>query len=439
MIETQAMIAEDLIYAALINRTAAEYIAGKLSPDDFLYAEHRGMMSNICEAVGQGKPVSPPTVIAGVQGGAEAVESIISRGLSSDNYEVYVEAAKAIAAKQKLSRLAAEITQLSNDEKTDLTEILAKIETGLASVHGVKTNEPVKVKTAAKEWLETMRERMERGVMRGISTGFTHLDEMLGGLQGQRLYVLAGRPGSGKSVFALSIAKNVAEQGKKVLFVSLEMGRIEVIDRVIADYSGIYLNNIESGFSGLKSAAEKGRQLERIKKGVARLISTDITIWDETNISVSDIALECQRLKRTEGVDLIIVDYLGLLDKDTSNNEVKELGLMSRRLKNLAAELDTPVIALHQVNRSCENRENKRPNKSDLRGSGEIEENANVVMLTYREDYYEKNHTKHTGDMEIIVDKNRSGACGTAMLTTDLSHMRISDKLTPFDNLGEQS
>lgn len=369
MIETQAMIAEDLIYAALTNRDAAEYVATKLSANDFFYAEHRGMMKNICEAVEQGKPVSPPTVIAGVQGGAEAIEIIISRGLSSGNYEVYVEAAKAIAAKQKLLKLAGEITALANDEKTDLNDILSQIESGLSGLTETTSNAPVKAKTAAKEWLEMLEERMEKGVIRGLSTGFAQLDELLGGLQGQRLYVLAGRPGSGKSIFALSVAKNVAEQGKKVLFVSLEMGRIEVIDRIIADYSGVYLSNIENGFKNIKSRTEQKNQLNQIKQGVSRLINSNITIWDETNINVTDIALECQRLKRTEGVDLIVVDYLGLLEKSETNKEVEELGIMSRRLKNLAAEIDTPVIALHQVNRSCENRENKRPNPSDLRGS----------------------------------------------------------------------
>lgn len=437
MIETQAMIADTLIFSALYNENAANYIAAHVTGDDFFHAEHRGLIDNIREAVANGKPVTPPSIVANVKGGAEAIERIVSTGLSADQYEFYVEKAREISAKQTLSVLANEIKALANDEKADLNTILSQVESGLSCVEtgNASKGKPIKLREAAKDWLKDFQERMESGVIRGLSTGFEGLDNLIAGLQGGRLYVLAGRPGSGKSIVALSMAKNVAAEGKKVLYISLEMAVNEVIDRAVADWSGVYLSNIEDGLRSLRSEREKTKQFEAVASSLSMLVGHDITVWDETNIGIADIALECQRMKRSEGVDLIIVDYLGLIES-TGNDEVKELGEMSRRLKNLAAELDTPIIALHQVNRSCENRENKRPNKSDLRGSGKIEENANVVMLTYREDVYQKDRGKHTGDMEIIVDKNRSGACGVAMLTTDLSRMRIADKHTPFDSIG---
>lgn len=433
--QQNALVAENLIYACVYDDTAANYIVSKIKPDDLIYAEHRGMMKNIQSLVLSGEAVTADRVVAGVVGGVETFNRIIDTTLSAANYEYYTDIAVDMACRRKIAEMVGEIGTMAADENTTSSDVLTALETQLADIQTPISagNTPQNTRELVHDWLNIMKERMEVGGMKGLSTGYEKLDELTHGLQGGRLYVLAGRPGSGKSAFALNVALNVSRE-KKVLFISLEMMKDEVMDRAVANLSGVFLSNIESGFHGLKTAKEREKQSQTLRLAMPHFTTGNLTIWDNTDISVADVVLECQRLKRSEGVDLIVVDYLGLMSR--ADDTVKELGHISRALKNLAAKLETPVIALHQVNRDCEKREDKRPRMGDLRGSGMIEENANVVMFTYRDDYYEKNQGIHTNEMEVIIDKNRSGRKGKAVLNCDLSRMRITDKVTPFDNVG---
>lgn len=433
--QQNALVAENLIFACVSDETAANYIISKTNPDDFVYAVHRGMMANIKALVLAGQAVTADRVVAGVREGVETYNRIVETTLSAANYEHYTAMAVDMACRRNIAALAADIGKKATDEQLSASDVLSALESKLAKIQTPTSadNAPQNAKVIIHDWLNNMKERMESGGMKGLSTGYQQLDELTHGLQAGRLYVLAGRPGSGKSAFALNVALNVSRE-KKVLLISLEMMKDEVMDRAVANLSGVFLSNIEDGFHGLKSDKEKDKQNQNLHLAMPHFATGNLTVWDNTDISVADVVLESQRLKRAEGVDLVIVDYLGLMSR--SDDAVQELGHISRALKNMAAKLETPVIALHQVNRDCEKREDKRPRMGDLRGSGMIEENANVVMFTYRDDYYEKNQALHKNEMEVIIDKNRSGRKGKAVLNCDLSRMRITDKLTPFDNVG---
>ncbi len=432
--QQNALIADNLIFACVNDEVAANYIVSKINPDDFIFAEHRAMLQNIKSLVLAGEPVTADRVVLGVNGGVERFNHIIETTLSSANYEYYTQVALDMACRRHIGEMLSEISTLSASEETSSSDILTALETKLSVIKTpiAADNAPQNAREITRDWLTLMKERMAGGQMKGLSTGYDELDKIISGLQG-RLYVLAGRPGSGKSAFALNIALNISKS-HKVLFISLEMAKDEVMDRAVANLSGVFLSNIENGFNDIQSSTEKAKQSENMRLALPHFTSGNLTIWDNTDISIADLTLECQRLKRAEGVDLIVVDYLGLMVQN-SGNEVDELGQISRALKNLSAKINTPIIALHQVNRECEKRNDKRPKMGDLRGSGKIEENANVVMFTYRDDYYEKDYSLHTNVLEVIIDKNRSGKKGLVKLDCDLSRMRIREFLTPFDGV----
>jgi replicative DNA helicase len=300
------------------------------------------------------------------------------------------------------------------------------------------------------------------GKLSGVATGLGDLDRMMGGLQKSDLIVLAGRPGMGKTALATNIAFNVANawegnvrtdghtetvNGGVVGFFSLEMSAEQLATRIIAEQTGIPSNQIRRG--GISEA-----DFEKIKDYSIRLQNLKLYVDETGGLSIAQLAARARRLKRQRGLDVIVVDYLQLLtgsSKRGQENRVQEITEITTRLKALAKELQVPVIALSQLSRQVESREDKRPQLSDLRESGSIEQDADVVMFVYREEYYHQmrkpsesdrekfaawiaDGDKYVGKAEVIIGKQRHGPTGTVELAFEGATTKFSS-LAQYDHV----
>jgi replicative DNA helicase len=270
--------------------------------------------------------------------------------------------------------------------------------------------------------------RSMSSVLPGVKTGFTDIDEMLQGLQGGDLIVVAARPSMGKTALVLSIAKNVSEYYEKpVLFYSLEMAERQLAYRLLAAECNVSSQNLRSGNIS-------DEEWIRVSDALGRLTGIKLAINDSSLISIEQIDASARKMKEEHGsIGLIAIDYLQLLSFDESENRTIGISKVTRKLKILARELEVPVIALSQLSRSVEQRQDKRPIMSDLRDSGGIEQDADQVIMLYRDEYYNKNSIER-GTCEVIVSKNRNGPVGTVRLLFEPSFTRFSDNLSSRNN-----
>lgn len=251
---------------------------------------------------------------------------------------------------------------------------------------------------------------INRGVT-GIPSGFPDLDRMTAGFQDSDLIIVAARPSVGKTAFALNIAQNVALQSDDVVAVfSLEMSAKQLVERMISAEAHVEASRIRTGFF-------EGDDWERMATSVGKLSEANVVIDDTPGITVHEIRAKCRRLKKERGLDMILIDYLQLIQGSgrAGTNRQEEVSQISRTLKQLARELEVPVIALSQLSRGVEQRQDKRPMMSDLRESGAIEQDADIVAFLYRDDYYDK-ETDRKNVIEIIIAKQRNGPVGTVEL-----------------------
>ena len=253
----------------------------------------------------------------------------------------------------------------------------------------------------------------------GLSTGFQSIDSLLGGMRGGTLTVLAGRPSMGKSTLALNIADNISKT-KNVLFYSLEMQQVQLMMKMVACQTEINLNKVDRNDL---SESENTRFYEALAKANEK----NMTILDRGNITVGDVVSKARQVNGQTGLDCIVIDYLQIMKYD-KGREISELGNITRELKYLSKELDIPIILLSQLSRGVEQRENKRPLMSDLRSSGEIEQDADCIIMVYRDEYYNKEESDDRGLAEIIVAKNRMGQIGWVKCRFQGEYSRFSDE-----------
>ncbi len=275
--------------------------------------------------------------------------------------------------------------------------------------------------------LTDLEQREAEGVgISGLSTGLVDLDRKLGGLHPANLVVVAGRPGMGKSALALNIAAHVAASYGPVAFFSLEMSPTEVAYRWLSSHARVDSLKLRTGMLGAGSTRAWAALVEAVSSLYPVPLHTD-----EGSRTVTDIRAKCRRLKRKEGLALVVVDYLQLLGGRARENRQQEIAEISLGLKALARELDVPVIAVSQLNRALETRQDKRPQLGDLRESGAIEQDADVVLMIYRDEYYQPGSNEQ-GTADIIVAKQRAGPTGVVKVT-------FADRYTRFDNLVANS
>lgn len=341
------------------------------------------------------------------------------------------------AIRRRLISTTGQITELSYDEKKNISDLIESAEAKLFEVSGrhVK-HDIVSLENILDESFDRLDElHKDKGTIRGVPTGFKDLDNILAGLQKSDLIVIAARPSMGKTALSLSLAHNIALQAAQtVLLFSLEMSKEQLVDRLLAAEAGVDAWNLRTGNMS-------DSDFEKIGHAMGSLSEAQIFIDDSPGITVSDMRTKARREAHKNPLGLIIVDYLQLMSGGGKygfeGNRVQEISEISRGLKSIARELNVPVIALSQLSRSVESRHPQIPQLADLRESGSIEQDADVVAFLYREDYYNP-ETNRQNITDILIKKHRNGPTGAIELYFDREKQRFRSlekkHSTPFDN-----
>ena len=399
--------------------TAAEMICGA----DFYQTAYGVIFDAIVELFNEGKPVDLVTLQNRLRekevpeeiSSLEFVRDLITAVPTSANVRYYAEIVAEKATLRKLIKMNDEITNscyLANEPVEAIIERTEKAVFNLVENRGGKDMVPIRqVVLNALEKIE--KASKSKGTVTGIPTGFIDLDYKLSGMQPSDLVLVAARPSMGKTAFVLNIAQHVAfKQGRPLAIFSLEMSKEQLVNRLFSLESYV-------DAQALRTGNLKDTDWEKLIEGAGTIGASKLIIDDTPGISVSELRSKCRKYKMEHGLDMIIIDYLQLMSGSVggrSDSRQQEISEISRSLKAIARELNVPVIALSQLSRAVEQRPDHRPMLSDLRESGAIEQDADVVMFIYRDDYYHKD-TEHVNEAEIIVAKQRNGPIGTVTLT----------------------
>ena len=318
------------------------------------------------------------------------------------------------AVRRRLIKASSEISEMGYDEEADVQEMLSKAESELFSVSDQSLKQDlVSIESILTDSFDRMEELYQnKGAIRGIRTGYKDLDNMTAGLQRSDLIILAARPAMGKTTLVTNLAYNVATIEKKaVLFFSLEMSKEQLIDRMLADAAGVDSWNIRTGNLSDEDFA-------KITDAMGELAEAPIYIDDKPGLSVLEMRTKARRIAHEQELGLIVIDYLQLMQgsKRNDNNRVQEVSEISRGLKLVARELNVPLIALSQLSRTVETRTPPIPQLSDLRESGSIEQDADIVSFIYRPGYYEPDNPDVANITKLIIAKHRNGPTGEVQL-----------------------
>jgi len=409
-----------VIGSMLIDQEAITIASEIINVDDFYNRQYGLLYEAMLELNGERKQVDIITLINKIKEkdvpedvvNLEYMRDIIAAVPTSANIRYYAGIVAEKATMRRLIKVAGEIENNCYDGKESLEYILDDTEKKVFDlVQKRNTEEFVPIDKVVLSTVEGIEAAYRAGgSITGIPTGFIDLDYMTSGLHGSELVLIAARPAMGKTAFVLNIAQNMAfKQGKSVAIFSLEMGKEQLMNRLFA-----LQGNIEA--KKLRNGSLDDYEWDKLAEAASEIADSKLIIDDTAGITIQQLRSKCRKYKLEKGLDIIIIDYLQLMTgsgkTDSRQQEVSEI---SRSLKLLARELNIPVIALSQLSRAVESRPDKRPMMSDLRESGAIEQDADIVMFIYRDDYYNKD-TERPGVSEIIIGKQRSGPTGTIEL-----------------------
>ncbi len=399
--------------ALLLPGSSAVDRIGQLKAGHFFSEAHRIIFGEIIAMAAQGQPTDPVTVaerldVAGLSektGGLAYLGELSMNTPSAANIGRYAQVVVDKALERELLAASDKIQAIASGFGATKDKLTAAQSAIMAITESAEPKKPKLIREVLIRAVATI-ERRGDGTDNAMSTGFDALDAKLsGGFRRGNLIIIAGRPGMGKTALAGGVSFNVASCGVPTLFLSMEMGDTELADRLIAISGRVPLDDILAGNMG-------GEAGKRILAGTARLHELPLLIDEQGGLTFFDIASKARSVKRQHGLGLLILDYLQLAtgEGDSRNSQIEGI---TRGLKALAKELEIPIIALSQLSRNCESRPNKRPMLSDLRESGAIEQDADIVLMCYRDEYYNPN-SPDAGTAEIIVAKNRQGSTGMA-------------------------
>jgi replicative DNA helicase len=418
---------QSVLGGLLIDNLAWDRAGDLLTDSDFYRHEHRLIYAAIGALVGQSKPADVITVFEQLQslgkaadcGGLSYLNALAQSVPSAANMRRYAEIVRERSILRKLIAASDEIaTSAFNPQGRQVSTVLDEAESKIFQIgeEGSRQKQGFQgIDKLVVSLIDRVQELHDNGAeeVTGVRTGFYDLDRQTAGLQKGDLIVLAARPSMGKTAFALNIAENVAvHEQLPVLVFSMEMGASQLALRLVGSLGRINQQNLRTG------RLDSG-EWERLTDAVERLSQVQLYIDETAGLTSSELRARARRMARQFGqLGLIVIDYLQLMSGSSGSDENRatELGEISRGLKALAKELQCPVVALSQLNRSVETRNDKRPMMSDLRESGAIEQDADIIMFIYRDDYYNKD-SKEPGVSEIIVAKQRNGPVGTVKLT----------------------
>lgn len=431
----QNIEAEEAILGGIIlDPEAIGRVNDRLSTEAFYISHHKDIYQAALRLHNQGKPTDLLSItnwlidqdLLNKVGGRAKLAHLVDCTVSAVNIDALANLVMEKFLRRKLIRVGNEICQLGYETDTELPNILDQAEQKVFSLTQERPKSGlVHIAETLINTFEDIEKRHEGVVLPGIPCGFYDLDAMTNGFQRSDLIIVAGRPSMGKTAFCLNLAHNITTSYKlPVAFFSLEMSKEQIVQRLLAAEAGI-----ESGY--LRSGRISQSQWEPLSKAIGILSEMPIYIDDTPNITLTEMRSQARQLQaeiKTE-LGLIIIDYLQLME-GAGDNRVQELSIITRSLKGLARELSVPVIALSQLSRGVENRTNKRPMLSDLRESGSIEQDADLVIMLYRDDYYNSD-SPDRGIAEVIIAKHRNGPTGTSRLLFDSQYTRFKNLAQP--------
>jgi replicative DNA helicase len=450
-IPPQAVELEEAVLGAImLEKDAVLSVLDVLKPESFYKESHQKIYRAIVDLSMQEKAIDILTVTEELKkkkeleeiGGPLYITQLTSKVASAAHLEFHARIVQQKFIQRELIRVSSSIQKMAFDETIDVDDLLDQAESDLFDIaEGNIKKETARINVLIKEALHQIEEAAKReDHLSGVPSGYTKLDRITSGWQKSDLIIIAGRPSMGKTAFVLSMARNIAvEHNRPVAFFSLEMSSMQLVTRLIVSETELPSNRIRNG----RLEEYEWKQLEYKIKSI---VDAPIYIDDTPAISIFELRAKCRRLRVQHHVEMIVIDYLQLMTGlgDTKGNREQEVSTISRALKSIAKELDVPVVALSQLNRSVELRSgNKRPQLSDLRESGAIEQDADLVLFIHRPEKYDifedEKGNSTLGLAEVIVAKHRNGPVGEITLRFKDEYAKFSelDALQPL--LVEQS
>ena len=436
---------EALLGSIFIKPDAISEIIEVITPADFYKNNYRIIFEEMLKAYNIGKIIDTLLIVEALKksekleeiGGEDIIYDLVDVVSTAANAVNYAYVIKEKSIQRQLIETGERITRMAYRGYDEVDTMLDKAESMIFKIAEAKQKKDVvSLNELAGMKISSLDEMSKyKGGIRGISSGFSKYDELTSGFHGSDLIILAARPAMGKTAFALNLALNVAKAGKHVLVYSLEMGNEQLFDRLLSIESKIKL-------SAIKDGTLKGSDYTDLGNGMGRLAELPLYISDSSSVNILEIKAVARRLKAEGKLDFMMIDYLQLINPTSGSKKSREqeISEISRSLKIIAKELNIPIVTLSQLSRSVEQRTDKRPILSDLRESGAIEQDADMVMFLYREKYYNKDNVQQPGDsgnsevpsqytkpkqqsndeelekVEVIVGKHRSGPTGTIIL-----------------------
>ena len=423
----QDISAEKAILGAIfLNHEALADVMEQVEPDDFYSRQHQILFQSMIELNDADQPIDVLTMKAALEtkkqlddaGGVAYLAELANSVPSARNAAYYAKIVSAKSRLRQLIRTSTDIIALAQKQDDDVENILDEAERQIMDVSERRNKAGFKpIREVVDEVYNHLYDLSNnKSDITGLSTGYDKLDKMISGLQPDNLIILAARPAVGKTAFVLNVAENVAiDSDVPVAIFSLEMSAESLVNRMLCAKGSIKADNLRDGHLDDYAATDA-------------LARTKLYIDDTPGIKMAEIRAKCRRLdKETGGLGLIVIDYLQLIEGSNKESRQQEVSEISRQLKKLSKELSVPVIALSQLSRGVEQRQDKRPVLSDIRESGSIEQDADIVAFLYRDDYYEREEDSDdvksdqqkendAGEVELIIEKNRAGARGTVHL-----------------------
>lgn len=429
-----------VIGAIFLEPEAFSTAAELLQVDDFYRAGHQRIYQAMTTLSDRGEPIDLVTVttllsdnqVLDEVGGVSYLTDLASSVPTAANIIHYSKIVEEKALLRRLIRTATDIVTTSFEKEGDVDDVLNEAEKNILEVSGRTNAGSFKaIKDVLIEVYDNIEElHQNKAAVTGVPTGFRDLDKITSGFQSNDLIIVAARPSVGKTAFALNIAQNVATKTEEnVAIFSLEMGADQLVSRMLCAEG-----NIDS--QRLRNGNLEPDDWGKLTMAMGSLSNAGIYIDDSPGIRVSEIRSKCRRLKQEHGLGMIIIDYLQLIQgsENSKENRQQEVSEISRSLKGLARELELPLIALSQLSRGVEQRQDKRPMMSDLRESGSIEQDADIVGFLYRDDYYDS-ESEQQNIIEIIISKQRNGPTGTV----ELAFVKEYNKFVDLDHRYESS
>ena len=424
---------QSVLGSILLDKDAMISVSETLIPEDFYKEAHRVIYECMLKLYNNQSEIDLITLADELRdqgylddiGGIAYITSLSTIVPTTSNIKYYINIVKEKSISRQLISAANDIINLGYDSSTKVEDVLENAEKKIFDISQERTTndfQPINQDlTETLSMLEKLYE--EKSDVTGLTTGFRDLNKKINGLQRSDLLLIAARPAMGKTAFALNLVQNAALKGDaSVAVFSLEMSKEQLVQRMVAAQSSVELKKIKTGTLA-------ANDWPRITDGMAVLSGAKIHIDDTPGIKISELRSKCRKLKIEKGLDLVLIDYLQLMEGEGHNeSRQQEIAKISRSLKILAKELDCPVVALSQLSRAPEQRADHRPMLSDLRESGSIEQDADIVMFLYRDEYYNPD-TEKKNIGEVIVAKNRHGETGTVELVWFGGIQKFADKM----------